>query len=110
MIADCLQDKTDSIILVSGDSDLLPPIEFIQKKYPQKRIKVYFPPTIYSHNIESNMRHHKGKVVLLEKSLNRFLCCKMDDVVGDGVKSYCIPEKWAKWINRDEKKAIDKIE
>ena len=31
MITDCFQEKTDSLILVSGDSDLLPPIEFIQK-------------------------------------------------------------------------------
>ena len=100
MIADCFQDKTDTLILVSGDSDLLPPIEFIQKNYPQKKIKVYFPPTIYSHNIETNMRCHKSKVVLLEKNLNRFLRCQMPDCVSKNGVSYHIPEKWEKWIQK----------
>lgn len=36
MVADCVQDKTDTIILVSGDNDLVSPIEFIQKNYPHK--------------------------------------------------------------------------
>ena len=77
MIADCFQDKTDVIILVSGDSDLLPP-------------------TIYSHNIDSNMKYHKSKVILLEKSLNKFVNCQMEDTVGANGKIYTIPEKWKK--------------
>lgn len=94
MIADCFQEKTDALILVSGDSDLLPPIEFIQKNYPKKKIKVHFPPTIYSHNIESNMKGHKSKVVLLEKSLNKFANCQMPDSVSANGKCYTIPSKW----------------
>ena len=94
MIADCFQEKTDSLILVSGDSDLLPPIEFIQKNYPKKKIKVHFPPTIYSHNIEHNMKTHKSKVVLLEKSLNKFANCQMSDSVSANGKCYTIPSKW----------------
>ena len=94
MITDCFQEKTDSLILVSGDSDLLPPIEFIQKNYPSKKIKVHFPPTIYSHNIDNNMKCHKSKVVLLEKSLNKFANCQMPDSVSANGKTYTIPEKW----------------
>ena len=94
MIADCFQGKTDSLILISGDSDLLPPIEFIQKNYPGKKIKVHFPPTIYSHNIDNNMKYHKSKVVLLEKSLNKFVNCQMPDTVSANGKTYTIPEKW----------------
>lgn len=94
MIADCFQGKTDSLILVSGDSDLLPPIEFIQKNYSNKKIKVHFPPTIYSHNIDNNMKYHMSKVVLLEKSLNKFVNCQMPDTVSVNGKTYTIPEKW----------------
>ena len=94
MIADCFQDKTDVLILVSGDSDLLPPIEFIQTNYPEKKIKVYFPPTIYSHSIDNNMKRHRSKVVLLEKSLNKFAHCQMPDVVSADAKIYTIPIKW----------------
>lgn len=94
MITDCFQDKTDVLILVSGDSDLLPPIEFIQTNYPEKKIKVYFPPTIYSHSIDNNMKRHRSKVVLLEKSLNKFAHCQMPDVVSADAKIYTIPIKW----------------
>lgn len=94
MIADCFQDKTNVLILVSGDSDLLPPIEFIQTNYPEKKIKVYFPPTIYSHSIDNNMKRHRSKVVLLEKSLNKFAHCQMPDVVSADAKIYTIPIKW----------------
>ena len=94
MIADCFQNKTDSLILVSGDSDLLPPIEFIQKNYPTKKLKVHFPPTIFSHNIDNNMKYHKSKVILLEKSLNKFSNCQMPDIVSAYGKTYTIPEKW----------------
>ena len=34
MIADCVMDLTDTVALVSADSDLVPPLEFIQKQYP----------------------------------------------------------------------------
>ena len=44
--------QTDVIILVSGDSDLLPP-------------------TIYSHNIDSNMKYHKSKVILIRKEFKQ---------------------------------------
>ncbi|MCQ2194175.1 MAG: NYN domain-containing protein [Paludibacteraceae bacterium] len=94
MIADCVQDKTDIVVLVSGDSDLVPPIEFIQKNYACKRIRVYFPPSISSSNLASNMKLHKGTVVYLEKNFKKFEDSAMPEVVvGDG-KTYTIPEKW----------------
>ncbi len=68
MIADCVLDATDTIVLVSADSDLVPPLEFIQKQYPEKRIKVYFE--------------------------HRFRDAIMPDVVTDGTKRYEVPEKW----------------
>lgn len=55
MIADRVQNKTDVVVPVSGDSDLVPPIEFIQHNYPAKKIRVYFPPSISSANMQSNM-------------------------------------------------------
>lgn len=52
IIADCVMNATDIVVLISADSDLVPPIEFIQKHYPQKRIKVYFPPSNYSNDFK----------------------------------------------------------
>lgn len=44
MIADCVYEKCDISILVSGDSDLTPPIHFIKEHNPKHQVYVYFPP------------------------------------------------------------------
>lgn len=94
MMADCIKDTTDVIVLVSGDSDLLPPIEFIQHNFPGKKIKAFFPPSIFSRDIAANIKAHKSKVVLLEKNYNKFVLSQMPDEVTNGSLSYTIPEKW----------------
>lgn len=94
MLADCVMDKTDIVVLVSGDSDLLPPVEFIQHNCPDKQVKAYFPPSIYSRDIANNIKAHKGKVTLLEKNYNKFVTAQMNETVTDGVKTYTKPEKW----------------
>jgi hypothetical protein len=43
MMQDCLDNATDSIVLVSGDSDQEPAIHWIQKRYPQIALTVYLP-------------------------------------------------------------------
>jgi len=42
MIADCMLDNTDTIALVSADSDLVPPLEFIQNIFHKKESKSIF--------------------------------------------------------------------
>ena len=94
MIDDCMENRTDIIVLVSGDSDLLPPLEFIQQKYPQKKIRVYFPPTVLSVDLKNNVKHHHGKIVFLENNYNKFVDSIMPDIVTKDGKTYRIPEKW----------------
>ena len=94
MLADCMEDKTDTVALVSADSDLIPPLEHIQRLFPQKGIKVYFPPTNYSNDIKDNLLHQRSKPVLMKNNLPRFLRAVMDDEVSDGIKTFRIPEKW----------------
>jgi uncharacterized LabA/DUF88 family protein len=94
MIADCVLDKTDTIALVSADSDLVPPVEFIQKHYPQKVIKIYFPPSNYSSDLKDNLLHHRSKPVLLLKNKKRFEFSVMPNIVQNELKKYTIPEKW----------------
>lgn len=86
--------KQDTVALVSADSDLVPPLEFIQTHYPQKYIKVYFPPSNYSYDLKDNMLHHRGKPVLLLRNQKRFEDAVMPDIVTNGIKSFTIPEKW----------------
>ncbi|GHV51202.1 hypothetical protein FACS1894181_12740 [Bacteroidia bacterium] len=94
MIGDCIHDQTDVLVLVSGDSDLIPPLEFIQQNYPAKKMRVYFPPAISSIDMKNNITARKGKVIFLENNQKKFLNSIMpDDVTKDG-KTYSIPEKW----------------
>ena len=94
MLADCMEDKTDTVALVSADSDLIPPLEHIQRLFPQKGIKVYFPPTNYSNDIKDNLLHRRSKPALMKNNLPRFLRAVMDDEVSDGIKTFRIPQKW----------------
>ena len=71
-----------------------PPLEFIQKQYPEKRIKVYFPPSNFSCDLKDNLIHHSSKPVLMYKNERRFRDAIMPDVVTDGTKRYEVPEKW----------------
>ena len=94
MMADCVLDRTDTIVLVSADSDLVPPLEFIQQHYTNKRIKIYFPPSNFSADLRDNMTHHSGKPVLMLKNEHRFQRAIMPDVVEKDGHRYEIPEKW----------------
>lgn len=53
MIADVVNDRCDISILVSADSDLIPPIDFIKEYKPTHKILVYFPPHRFSNDLES---------------------------------------------------------
>ena len=90
MLEDCINSKTDTLVLVSADSDLIPPLESINRNFPKKIIKVYFPPFRYSRDIKDFLYAQRKKPVLLEKNINRFEKAIMPDSVG----KYTIPEKW----------------
>jgi hypothetical protein len=96
MIGDCIQDKTDVLVLVSADSDLVPPIEFIQENFREKKVKVYFPPLAFCYDINDNIVRNKGHVIKLEDNEKKFFNSIMPDVVSntDGSKSYTIPQEW----------------
>lgn len=94
MIEDCMMGATDIVSLVSADSDLVPPLELIQRRFPEIGIKVYFPPSNFSNDLKDNLIHHRSKPVLLLKNLRRFQSAIMPDVVTNDGKSYSIPDKW----------------
>lgn len=51
MVADAFLNRFDVAILVSGDSDLVPPIEAIRQHQPHKRVVVAFPPARSSEDL-----------------------------------------------------------
>jgi uncharacterized LabA/DUF88 family protein len=44
MIIDAFQNNFDRVMLISGDSDLVPPIRAIHENFGEKRVFVAFPP------------------------------------------------------------------
>jgi uncharacterized LabA/DUF88 family protein len=44
MLTDAFEDKFDTALLVSADSDLVPTLRALKRLFPQKRIVVFFPP------------------------------------------------------------------
>lgn len=94
MIEDCVKDKTDVVVLVSADTDLIPPIDFILNNFPTKRVKVYFPPANHSFDINGYIRAHKSHVVRLDANARKFDNAVMPDIVSVGEKTYTIPQTW----------------
>ncbi len=43
MLDDAYQDECDHFVLISGDSDLVPAVSTIRKRFPHKKITVYVP-------------------------------------------------------------------
>jgi uncharacterized LabA/DUF88 family protein len=51
MIIDAYQDNYDMAMLISGDSDLVPPIRAIHENFKQKRVFVAFPPKRFNNSV-----------------------------------------------------------
>lgn len=94
MMGDCFNNRTDIVVLVSADTDLIPPIDFILNNFSGKKVKVYFPPTNHSFDISGYMKAHKSNIVHLESNISKFNNAVMPETVTDGTKSYTIPDCW----------------
>jgi uncharacterized LabA/DUF88 family protein len=69
MMTDAFQDKMDLALLVSGDSDLLSPIDSIKSLFPSKQIIVAFPPARKSEALKrvSDGYIHISRVTLVQR-------------------------------------------
>jgi len=66
LIIDAFQDKYDIAILVSGDSDLVPPINAVHNNFKNKRVVVAFPPNRTTISVR---KAAKGSFVIGRKRL-----------------------------------------
>ena len=94
MIDDCLMGKVDTIALVSADGDLLTPLSLINERFPNIKIKIYFPPANKSDALKNYMKSHKKRPVELGKNLRRFQYSVMpDEITKDGITCN-MPIEW----------------
>jgi uncharacterized LabA/DUF88 family protein len=94
MIDACLLHKVDTIALVSADGDLLTPLNLINERFPNVKVRVYFPPANNSDALKNYMKSRKKQVVKLGNSKSRFLYSIMPDTIAKNGVSYTIPQKW----------------
>lgn len=66
MLTDAFRDQYDTAILVSGDSDLVPPVRAVHEHFPNKKVVVAFPPDRYTASVAHNA---KGSYQLGRKTL-----------------------------------------
>jgi len=66
MLIDAYQDSYDMAMLISGDSDLVPPIRAIHELFSDKRVFVAFPPKRYN---DSLVYTAKGSMVIGRNNL-----------------------------------------
>jgi uncharacterized LabA/DUF88 family protein len=66
LLSDAFQDKFDVALLVSADSDLVGPVQTVQRLFGKKRIVVAFPPARYSNALKrtANAYTYIGRNVL----------------------------------------------
>ena len=58
LLADAFQNAFDTAILISGDSDLVGPLEKVRELFPAKRLIVAFPPERVSKRLRQVAHHH----------------------------------------------------
>lgn len=66
LIVDAFQDKYDAAMLISGDSDLVPPIRSVHLLFSKKRVFVAFPPGRHNQTVAAVAR---GSMVIGRKKL-----------------------------------------
>ncbi len=89
LLCDAFHDLFDTALIVSGDADLVPPIEAVKKLYPKKRVVVAFPPKRFSSELA--LQAH-GYFNIFEAKLRQ---SRLPHLVklASGVQVEC-PSKW----------------
>jgi uncharacterized LabA/DUF88 family protein len=58
LMTDAFQDRFDTAILISPDSDLVSPVSSVHRLFPEKRVVVAFPPERFSPNLHKVASAH----------------------------------------------------
>lgn len=66
LLINAFQNDFDTAILISGDSDLIPPVDYINKNIKDKLVAVFFPPSRLNKSLQ---KVAKGSLVLGRKKI-----------------------------------------
>jgi uncharacterized LabA/DUF88 family protein len=89
LMKDAFKDNFDVAIIVSGDSDLVPPVLAVRELFPNKEVRVAFPPTHESNDLK---KAANGSFVIGRKKLeDSLLPNKLKDKYGNDIVK---PNEW----------------
>ena len=66
LLIDAFNDRYDTAILISGDSDLVPPIKAIHNQFNKKTVSVFFPPERHNNTVAGAA---KGSQIIGKKKI-----------------------------------------
>ncbi len=93
MLDDAYQDRCDRLVLVSGDSDLVPAVNLVKQRFPGKEVVVYVPARNATRGAATELRASADKHRLLP--LNLLAHAQLPAAIPDG--SGGIIHKPASW-------------
>lgn len=91
MIEDCYNNSCDKVVLVSADTDFLPPLRLIRQIHQNIEAMILFPPTKFA----SPLNNFGCTVINMDKYKPRWNQALLNDVVEIGEKKYRKPIEWA---------------
>ena len=94
MMSDCALNNVDALMLVTADSDLITPIEMMRRDYPDKKLRLFFPPSVNSRELANIMKTIKKEPIYLEKHKQKFVKSLFPDVFSIDGTTLTIPDKW----------------
>jgi len=94
MMSDCAQNNVDALMLVSADSDLITPVEMMRRDYPDKKIRLFFPPSANSRELTNVMKAIRKEPIHLELHKQKFVKSLLPDFVSKDGTTLTIPDKW----------------
>jgi hypothetical protein len=93
LVADAYLDQADRLVIVSGDSDLVPAIDLIKEHYPEKQVIVYIPSRDPARGAAVEIRTAADKDRTFPQSLLRVSQLPVDVELGNN-KRVTKPQGW----------------
>lgn len=93
MVQDAYENQCDRFVIVTGDSDLVPVIDVIKTKYPQKKVIVYVPARNRTRGAATEIRFAADKHKTLPLDLLKY--SQFPPQVADGSGGFILkPSSW----------------
>ena len=90
MLMDAIDNKYDTALLISGDSDFVPAIRMIKKEIEDVKILVLYPPGALNADLSAIADYSS------EMSESLLLKCQLSDTVTSDGKTFSKPKEWSR--------------